>query len=137
MADKLEGTEKVLREISKHNDNYRQRVDRMQIDMDRLVLELKKTKIDLALAEDRKAENEQSLKHEIKYLIEKLMNERQKQVEATGSETNYLEGTFSDCGGVSCPGSRRTSAVAEGNCSSPHSQSDLIEANERGGFLGY
>ena len=136
LEDKLESTEKVLREITKHNDKYRQRMDRMQIEMDRLVLELKKTKIDLALAEERKAENELSLKHEIKYLIEKLMNERHKRLQAAavGSGSRSMNRNASDYGfGGS---SNNVSGVAGCGIGSPYSRGDIYDTLQKSEYHG-
>ncbi len=52
--------------------------DRLQIEFDKTVLELKRTKIELAMGEERKSESEQCYKNEIKYLIDKLLKTKTK-----------------------------------------------------------
>ncbi len=50
----------------------------MQSEFDKTLLELKRTKIELALCEERKNESEQCYKNEIKYLIDKLLKAKSK-----------------------------------------------------------
>ena len=52
--------------------------DHLQLDLDKALLELKRTKIELALSEERKSESEQCYKNEIKYLIDKLLKAKNK-----------------------------------------------------------
>lgn len=47
--------------------------DRLQLELDRLILELKQTKMEWALTEERKEEIELTLRNEIKFLMNKLM----------------------------------------------------------------
>lgn len=48
------------------------------MDLDKALLEVKRTKIELAMAEERKNDSEQGYKNEIKYLIEKLLKTKNK-----------------------------------------------------------
>ena len=54
------------------------RVDALQIAFERTELELKRTKIELALSEERRAENEICYKNEINYFIDKLLKTKNK-----------------------------------------------------------
>ena len=111
-------------------------MDRMQTEMDRLVLELKKTKIDLALAEERKAENELSLKHEIKYLIDKLMNERHKRLQAAAvsSGSRSMNRNASDYGFGNS--SNNVSGVVGVGFGSPISRGDAYGTLQKSEYHG-
>ncbi len=50
----------------------------MQAEIDKTIIELKRTKIELAMCEERKNESEACYKNEIKYLIDKLLKTKNK-----------------------------------------------------------
>lgn len=66
--------------------------DRLQLEFDNVKLQFKRTKIELALCDEKKSEQEQCYKNEIKYLIEKLLKSKNKLTKerllATNSESN-------------------------------------------------
>jgi hypothetical protein len=51
---------------------------RLEGELERQGLELKKARIELAITEERKTESEQCYKNEIKYLIDKLLKTKNK-----------------------------------------------------------
>jgi len=77
--------------ISRGGHLQKEREDKLQYDLDQALIELKRTKIELALAEERKQESEQSYKNEIKYLIDKLLKAKNKlKRERQGREDDEL-----------------------------------------------
>jgi hypothetical protein len=73
LAQRLEDTEGLLKDLTYKMERMQQQRDRVQIELDRTNAELRNTKMQYALAEANKAETELSLKTEIKFLIAKLM----------------------------------------------------------------
>jgi len=73
LEEKVNTLEEKLREAEQGKDKLFLEKERLQIELDRHILELKQTKMEWALSEERKEESELSLKNEIKYLINKLM----------------------------------------------------------------
>jgi len=69
----IKGLEDRLRESEQNNQKIVFEKDRLQLELDRLILELKQTKMEWALSEESKEECELTLKNEIKFLINQLL----------------------------------------------------------------
>ena len=67
-----------MNQMSSNIDELALDKERLQQDLDKTVIELKRTKIELAMSEERKGESDQCYKNEIKYLIDKLLKTKDK-----------------------------------------------------------
>ena len=74
--EKIKELEENLKECKQSNEKVNIDKDRIQVELDRIVLELKQTKMEWALSEEKKEESDLSLKNEIKYLINKIMQSK-------------------------------------------------------------
>ena len=63
----------MLRELSVQNEQTRSEKSNMQEEMDRVVAELKETKIAWAVSEEAQAENEMQLKNKINTLVKEVV----------------------------------------------------------------
>jgi len=85
--EKIRFLEDKLRAAEFSNEKIGMEKEKLQVELDRLILELKQTKMEWALSEESKEECELTLKNEIKFLINKLL-----QLKSTGSGMGSLQG---------------------------------------------
>lgn len=78
LKGKLMQVENMNSRLNEQINELLQENDKVQNELDSIVLELKRTKIELALCEERKNESDQCYKNEIKYLIDKLLKTKTK-----------------------------------------------------------
>ncbi len=78
LSKKLQATEEVLQDMTLRMEKLQRQRDRVQSELDRVNSELTNAKAQRELAEEKKAETENSLKTEIKNLITKLMQTKEK-----------------------------------------------------------
>jgi len=71
--NKIKFLENRLREAEHKNEKILLEKERLKVELDRLILELKQTKMEWALSEESKEESELTLKNEIKFLLNKLL----------------------------------------------------------------
>lgn len=73
LEEKLHYMESVLREMVSQNEATRKEKSTIENEMDRVVSELKETKIAWAVSEEAQAENEMQLKNKINYLVKEVV----------------------------------------------------------------
>ena len=67
---KLSWALNLLKEATMDNKNLKEELDQLLLESDRLKLQLEQKKTQLALVEEKKAENELNMKREIRSLLE-------------------------------------------------------------------
>eukprot|EP00347_Sterkiella_histriomuscorum_P012539 403368185 len=94
LSQKLQEQQDLIRNLHQQIEGFEREKLKEGVDYDKIELELKRTKIELAMCEERKSESEQCYKNEIKYLIDKLLktkNKLQKQRNSAGAIHKKLE----------------------------------------------
>ena len=84
----------VAREATLENQSLKEELDSLLLESDRLKLQLEQKKTQLALMEEKKAENELQMKREIKSLLEAYLQVKQRLEEIEGvqyGEEGYEE----------------------------------------------
>ena len=74
----------VAREATLENQSLKEELDSLLLESDRLKLQLEQKKTQLALMEEKKAENELQMKREIKSLLEAYLQVKQRLEEIEG-----------------------------------------------------
>lgn len=90
LEEKLRKADELLRESAIEIKNLREERDRIKLDNDRIVLQLEQTATQLALVEEKKAENELEMKREIKYLLESWLQAKNQNTALTKQGTNFV-----------------------------------------------
>lgn len=70
LEEKLRKADELLRESALEIKSLREEKEKYKLECDRLRLQMEQTSSQLALVEEKKAENELEMKREIKYLLE-------------------------------------------------------------------
>jgi len=78
LSEKLKATEEVLKEMTEKMEKLQQQRDKVQDELDKVTAELNTAKSQKTMTETKKAETENVLKAEIKTLIGKLMQTKEK-----------------------------------------------------------
>lgn len=76
--DRLREVEAKLKQTENQNEMLNDEKENLRNELERLFYELKKTQMDWALSQDEREENENTLKNEIKFLINKLLKAKNK-----------------------------------------------------------
>ncbi|CAG9316570.1 unnamed protein product [Blepharisma stoltei] len=91
-----EKKDKEIKDLKMQIEKILLQKERIQLELDRIMLELKQNKLDKASIDQKRNENEQALKNEIKFLIGKLLKAKSKlAAENELSETIKREGIYS------------------------------------------
>jgi hypothetical protein len=78
LEQRLRTIEEKLRETELRNETLAQERDRMRVDFEKIINELKQTKFEWALTEDQRDDPARNIKHDIKFLIGKLIKVRER-----------------------------------------------------------
>lgn len=79
LAENLsEKKDKEIRDLRMHIEKISLQKERVQLELDRAMLELKQYKLDRNMVDEKRNENENALKNEIKFLIGKLLKAKSK-----------------------------------------------------------
>lgn len=90
LEEKLRKADELLRESAIEIKNLREEKDKFRLDNDRLRLKLEQTSTQLALVEEKKAENELEMKREIKYLLESWLQAKNQNTQG-GTQKNTMQ----------------------------------------------
>eukprot|EP00357_Protocruzia_adherens_P001004 CAMPEP_0115040520 /NCGR_PEP_ID=MMETSP0216-20121206/44868_1 /TAXON_ID=223996 /ORGANISM="Protocruzia adherens, Strain Boccale" /LENGTH=960 /DNA_ID=CAMNT_0002421757 /DNA_START=172 /DNA_END=3054 /DNA_ORIENTATION=- len=83
---RVENAEGHVRELSHEVENSSIKTEKIQLELDKALLDLKQTKLNWAMTEEKRGETENQLKTEIKYLIGKLIKAKNKLAENKENE---------------------------------------------------